>query len=108
MRRYFERQAKRSQRRESADDFVWHVETAPDGEFSLVFDECAVNKWYDAQGLGDLKPFCNFADVTYSRLMGMGVDATQTIGLGCEQCALRFKQGRETRVPPNLEGIVPG
>ena len=48
-------------------------------------------------GVEDLKPHCNFFDVTYSRLMNMGVDATETIGKGCTQCALRFKPGRETR-----------
>lgn len=105
-RRYFERQAKRSQERRYAEDFVWRVERGPDGEVSFVFDECAVNKWYDAQGVRELKPYCNFVDVTYSRLMGMGVDASQTIGLGCERCALRYKHGRETPVPPSLEGIV--
>ena len=105
LRWYFERQAQRSQQRRFAEDFVWHVERAPDGEFSFVFDECAVNKWYDSRDLHDLKPYCNFADVTYSRLMGMGVDATHTIGVGCERCALRFKLGRSTDVPSNLEKI---
>jgi hypothetical protein len=105
VRRYFARQALRSQERRYAQDFVWRLEEGPGGEVSFVFDECAVNKWYDAQGLRDLKPYCNFADVTYSRLMGMGVDASETIGLGCQQCALRFKGGRETRIPPSLEGV---
>jgi hypothetical protein len=104
---YFERQARRSQQRRHAADFVWRVERGAGGEMSLVFDECAVNKWYDAHDLGDLKPYCNFADVTYSRLMGMGVDATHTIGLGCAQCALRFKHGRETVIPTSLEGVFP-
>ena len=106
VRGYFERQARRSQERRYAEDFVWRVERGPGGEMSLVFDECAVNKWYEAQGVRELKPYCNFADVTYSRLMGMGVDATDTIGLGCERCALRFKRGRETVIPPGLERIV--
>jgi hypothetical protein len=104
--RYFERQAKRSRERRYAEDFVWSVERGPDGVVSFIFDECAVNKWYDAQGLRELKPYCNFVDVTYSRLMGMGVDATETIGLGCQQCALRYKQGRETVIPPSLGSIV--
>ncbi|MGH0032562.1 MAG: L-2-amino-thiazoline-4-carboxylic acid hydrolase [Myxococcota bacterium] len=107
-RRYFERQARRSQERRFAQDFVWKLEHGDDGEMSFVFDECAVNKWYDAEGLAELKPYCNFADVTYSRLMGMGVDAHETIGLGCAQCALRFKHGRETVVPPKLREIVGG
>ena len=105
-RRYFESQAARSQERRNALDFVWQVERGAEGEISFVFDECAVNKWYDANDLRDLKPYCNFADVTYSRLMGMGVDATKTNGLGCPRCALRFRHGRETVVPPTLEGMV--
>jgi hypothetical protein len=106
VRKYFESQARRSQDRRYAEDFVWKVERGPDGEMSLVFDECAVNKWYETQNVPDLKPYCNFADVTYSRLMGMGIDATQTIGLGCDKCALRYKRGRETTIPKNLEDII--
>ena len=107
MRWYFEAQARRSQKRRHTEDFVWRVERGADGEISFVFDECAVNKWYDSQDVRELAPYCNFADVTYSRLMGMGIDATETIGLGCDHCALRFKRGRETVVPPSLETIVP-
>ncbi len=103
---FFERQAHRSQLRRHAEDFVWRVERGPEGELSLIFDECAVNKWYDAQDVRELKPYCNFVDVTYSKLMGMGIDATETIGLGCEQCALRFEHGRETVVPRNLEPVI--
>ncbi len=55
VRGYFKRQAARSQERRHPEDFVWKVERGADGEFSFVFDECAVNKWYDAQDLGDLK-----------------------------------------------------
>ena len=104
--RYFESQARRSQKRRHAEDFVWKVEKAPDGEMALIFDECAVNKWYEAQEVRELRPFCNFADVTYSRLMGMGIDASTTIGQGCDRCELRFKRGRETLVPANLRGII--
>ncbi len=105
-RRLFQRQAARSQQRAYPADFVYGIEEAADGELSLVFSECAVNKLYDAQGLTDLKPYCNFFDVTYSRLMNMGVDAHETIGLGCERCALRFKHGRATETPAKLRSIV--
>lgn len=107
VRRYFERQARRSQQRRYPADFVFRVEQDDDGEMSLVFDECAVNKFYDAQGVEELKPYCNFFDVTYSRLMNMGCNAEETIGLGCRQCALRYKHGRETLVPRALEGLLP-
>jgi hypothetical protein len=39
--------------------------------------------------------------------MGMGLDARETIGLGCETCQLRFKRGRETATPERLEGVFP-
>jgi hypothetical protein len=105
---YFESQARRSRERRHPLDFVWHVERDEAGVLSLIFDECAVNKWYAAQDVLELGPYCSFADVTYSRLMGMGVDASETIGLGCERCALRYRRGRETLVPPALAGIVGG
>lgn len=54
-----------------------------------------------------MKPYCNFFDVTYSRLMDMGCDATETIGLGCGTCALRYKHGRTTEIPPTLKGVLP-
>jgi hypothetical protein len=107
VRRFFEKQARRSQERRHPGDFVYEVRVSDDGEFSLVFEECAVNKFYDAEDARDLKPYCNFFDVTYSRLMNMGVDAHETIGLGCEKCSLRYKHGRETIVPDRLRGVLP-
>jgi len=103
----FERQAARSRRREYPEDFVYSVRVSPDGEFALVFDECAVNKFYAKEHVRELAPYCNFFDVTYSRLMGMGIDASRTIGLGCPTCQLRYKQGRATSVPDTLLGILP-
>jgi len=105
-RRYFQSQAERSQNREFAEDFVWQLEQQEDGEMSFLFSECAVNKWYDKLNVRELKPYCNFFDVTYSRLMNMGLDASETIGQGCDRCALRFKHDRETVVPKNLEGVI--
>lgn len=103
---YFGAQARRSQKRAYDQDFVWTLEQGADGEMSFVFDECAVNKWYDRHAVPELKPYCNFFDVTYSRLMGMGLDAHETIGQGCAKCALRFKHDRETVVPRNLAGVI--
>lgn len=108
VRRLFERQAARSRRREYPEDFVYSVQVSDDGEFALVFDECAVNKFYGAQHVRELAPYCNFFDVTYSRLMGMGIDATRTIGLGCARCELRYRHGRPTAVPATLQDVLPG
>jgi hypothetical protein len=107
VRRFFQKQAQRSQERRFPGDFVYEVRVSEDGEFALVFEECAVNKFYDAENVRELKPYCNFFDVTCSRLMNMGVDARETIGLGCEKCSLRYKHGRETIVPERLRGVLP-
>lgn len=107
VRRFFQKQAQRSQERRFPGDFFYEVRVSDDGEFSLVFEECAVNKFYDIENVRELKPYCNFFDVTYSRLMNMGVDARETIGLGCARCSLRYKHGRETVIPERLRGILP-
>jgi hypothetical protein len=107
LRALLESQARRSRARRYEADFVYSVQQDGGDGFALVFDECAVNKFLDAQGADELKPYCNFFDVSYSRLMGMGVDASETIGLGCETCSLRYKHGRETEVPDRLRGVLP-
>ncbi len=101
------RQAERSQERRFAADFVFQFREGDGDDWALVFDECAVNKFYEAQKTPELAPYCNFFDVTYSRLMGMGVDASETIGLGCRQCKLRYAHGRETVVAGPLERVLP-
>jgi hypothetical protein len=101
------KQAERSQARRYAADFVYTLREGDGDDLALVFEECAVNKFYDAHALEELKPYCNQFDVIYSRLMGMGLDARETIGLGCQTCRLRFKHGRDTVIPPRLEGVLP-
>lgn len=49
-RRYFKKQAARSQARRYQEDFVYEVEEGDDGEMSLVFSECAVNKLLRSPG----------------------------------------------------------
>ena len=104
---YLKRQAARSQQRQHPQDFVYTATDSALGESVLEFSECAVNKFYEAQHAKELKPYCNFFDVTYSRLMNMGVDAHQTIGLGCDTCQLRYRHGRDTEVPERLRTLMP-
>jgi hypothetical protein len=104
VRRHLKRAAERSQLRRYPQDFVWEVREQEDG-VALVFEECAVHKLYEQLDAKELGPYCNFFDVTYSRQLGMGLDASQTQGLGCDVCTLRFRKGQETPVPPPLEGF---
>lgn len=107
VKRRMSKQAARSQRREFPEDFVYTFEEEPDGSWALSFSECAVNKFYAAQGVEELAPFCSFFDVIYSRHLAMGIDASETIGLGCPACRLRYRRGERTRVPAALEGLIP-
>lgn len=77
-----------------------------DFDWALEFSECAVNKFYEAQGIDELKPYCNFFDVTYSKYLNMGIDANMTIGVGCSTCKLKYTRGRET-IPDPLRGLLP-
>ncbi|MCP4004513.1 MAG: L-2-amino-thiazoline-4-carboxylic acid hydrolase [bacterium] len=104
VRSYLTRAARRSQLRRHPADFVWEVREREDG-ISLVFEECAVHKLYRELDVKELGPYCNFFDVTYSRHLGMGLDASQTKGLGCDVCTLQFRKGQPTPVPPLLEGF---
>jgi hypothetical protein len=108
VRHVLRKQAERSQERRFGADFVFQFREGDGDDWALVFDECAVNKFYEAQGTPELSPYCNFFDVTYSRLMGLGLDASETIGLGCPQCKLRFAHGRATPVPKTLAAVLPG
>jgi hypothetical protein len=107
--RKMQRQAIQSRKRQYPQDFVYEYIKGNGKHFdwALEFTECAVNKFYDAQRVEELKPYCNFFDVIYSGHFNMGIDASRTIGSGCRTCRLEYKKGRETLVPDRLKGILP-
>jgi len=102
-------QAARSQKKRFPRDWVFEVVAGNGREFdlALVMTECAVHKMYAQFEVQELAPYCNLFDLTYSRYMGMGLDATRTIGLGCETCTLAYKKGGETLIPETLDGLMP-
>lgn len=107
--RHLERQARRSQDRRYPEDFVYTCTARRRGselELELEFSECAVQKYYDAEAVEELKPYCNFFDPIYSRYFALGVLADHTLGLGCSTCKLNFNNRRETRLPPNIEKLL--
>ncbi len=107
---FVQRSASRSQKRRYSDDFVYRVVEGDGEEFDwgLELSQCAVIKLYEAQGVEELKPWCNFFDVISSRHLGMGLDANTTIGAGSETCRLLYKRGRPTTVPPPLKDLLEG
>lgn len=91
------RQAARSQERRYSEDWLFNV-TKGDGEdfdWALEYNECAVIKFWEAQGANDLMPYCNFGDLAMSRALGLGMESA-TIGEGRETCIAKLKLGRET------------
>lgn len=107
--RHLEKQAAKSQERRYPEDFVYtcHV-SKRDGEveLELEFVECAVQKYYEAERVLELKPFCNFFDPIYSKYFGLGVTAEHTLGLGCETCKLNYNNRRETVLPANIQAVL--
>lgn len=104
-------QARRSQERRYPADFVYTCTTTRRGgevELELEFLECAVQKYYDAEGVPELKPFCNFFDPIYSRHFGLGVQADHTLGLGCDTCRLNYNNRRQTVLPANIQAVLDG
>lgn len=106
---HLRKQAARSQERRYPEDFVYTCSVHKrkgEVELQLEFVECAVQKYYDAEGVPELKPFCNFFDPIYSRYFGLGVAAEHTIGLGCDTCKLNYNNRRQTILPSNIQAIV--
>ncbi len=104
----FKKQAARSQKREYAQDWVFDFVDGDEETFDygLQFSECAVIKFYDAQGVPELKPYCNFFDIIMGRAMHMGCVLATHIGCGDETCFFQYRQGRETPVPERLQEWV--
>jgi hypothetical protein len=105
----FGKQADISQERQYPEDWVYVLLEGDGDKFDAGFEfsECAVIKFYDAMGVMELAPYCNFGDVTYSHYLGIGLDASETIGMGCDHCRMLFKKGGETLITPNLVDVLP-
>jgi hypothetical protein len=105
----FKKQAAISQERQYPEDWVYVLLEGDGVEYDVGFEfsECAVIKFYQAMGVMELAQYCNFADVTYSHYLGIGLDASQTIGMGCDHCRMLYKRGGETVITPNLVEILP-
>jgi hypothetical protein len=105
--RGFRKQTAMSQERRYPEDWVYELMEGEDFDVGFEFSECAVIKLYQAMDTMELAPYCNFADVTYSHYLGMGLDASETIGMGKASCRMLFKKGRETVVTSNLVDVLP-
>ena len=107
LRSYLRRDGIRSQRTDDPRDSVYRLLEHHDG-WSLQFERCAVIQLYDDLGVPELRPYCSFFDAVYSSWLGMGLDATATIGSGCPTCTLRFRRGKATEVVVPLARLLDG
>lgn len=105
----FEKQAHISQERQYPEDWVYDLLEGDGEKFEVGFEfsECAVIKFYQVMEAMELAPYCNFGDVTYGHYLGIGLDASETLGMRCDHCRMTFKKGGETVITPNLVNILP-
>ena len=92
-------QAKWSQERRYAGDWVW---TFVDGDgvafdYGYDFVECATHKLYQAHGAAEFLPFYCYLDFATERTLGWGFARTMTLAEGYGKCDFRYKKGGETR-----------
>ena len=93
------RQAAASQKRLYPEDWVLSFVQGDGKEFDYGMDitECAICKFFHAQGADELTPFGCLTDFAMSKALGLGLVRTMTIAEGAEKCDFRFKRGRETQ-----------
>lgn len=75
-------------------------------DFGLDFTECAICKFFHAQGADEFTPYVCLVDFPMSRAFNMGMVRTMTLAEGHAKCDFRYKRGRETGPgwPPAFAG----
>jgi hypothetical protein len=103
----FHTQAKRSQIRQFSGDWVYKINDIDGLDLAIEFEECAVIKMYNDLGVEEMSPFCSFADVTYSTYFDIGMDATETLGLGFPTCKLYYQRRGGVKYNQQIRQILP-
>lgn len=89
--------AERQKRLYPEDSFSTFIQG--DGEefdFGMDTTECAICKFFHAQGADELTPYMCLTEFAVSKALSMGLVRTTTIAEGGEKCDPRYKRGRET------------
>jgi hypothetical protein len=97
MKTMLKRAAAASQRREYPAGFVFHfVEgNGEEYDFGIDYTECAIVKFFRAQGADEFTRYVCLFDYPHSRLSGTGLVRTMTLAEGAEKCDFRFRIGAE-------------
>lgn len=88
----FHKQAKQSQKKQFPASWVYKINDVEGKDLAFEFEECAAIKMYRELGVEEMSPYCSFVDVTYSTYLGIGIDATETLGLGFKSCKLYYQR----------------
>jgi hypothetical protein len=93
-----ERGATESQKRLYPENSLWRFVQGEGKEFDFGMDmtECAICKFFHAQGADELTPYMCLTDFAVSKALGMGLIRTTTLAEGGVKCDFRYKRGRET------------
>ncbi len=88
-----------SQKRRYPNNWVLTFVEGDGKEFDYGTDitECAVCKFYHAQGADEFAPYICRTDFPLGQALGLGIVRTTTIAEGGKVCDFRYKHGRETR-----------
>jgi hypothetical protein len=91
-------QARESQERRYAGDWVWEFVEGDGVAFDYGYDflECGTQKLYRAHGAEEFLPFYCYLDFVTHRTIGWGFARTMTLAEGHEKCGFRWKKGGET------------
>jgi len=98
-------EAARSQERRYSGDWVWEFVEGNGDEFDYGYDflECGVQKYYQAQGAGELLPYFCFLDFVTARASGQVLMRSMTLAEGGEKCDFRFRSAEGNQEwPPSF------
>ena len=91
----YKRGAIESQKKRYPGDWVYEFREGPgDLECEIDFSECAILKFYAAQGMVDLVLYQCVQDFIVSDLQGTGLTRQGTLAGGADCCDFRYKKGR--------------
>jgi hypothetical protein len=103
----FHKQAQQSQIKKYPGDWVYQINDVEGLDLAFEFEECAAITMYRDLGVAEMGPYCSFGDVTYSTHLGIGIDATETLGLGFKTCKLYYQRQGDVQFNARIQSILP-
>ncbi|MBI3168885.1 MAG: L-2-amino-thiazoline-4-carboxylic acid hydrolase [Chloroflexi bacterium] len=84
-----------SQKKEHTGNFVYEVVEGKKDEYDwgINYLECAIVKFFHAQGADEFTPFMCYVDYILFPAMGIDLKRKGMIGQGCSHCDFRFRRG---------------